>query len=118
VRQGRGGRPGRAMWRREKERRGGEESAAGPWGRDGSGRHCRRRQRTLVVEAGWRTGEGRRGAVDVVQARLTGGAGWQRGPVVSGEVQERAGEKSRAVTGHRQAGPGSTVLGDADSKRI
>jgi hypothetical protein len=51
-------------------------------------------------------------------ARLTGGVGWQRGPVVSGEVQERAGEKSRAVTGHRQAGPGGTVLGDADSKRI
>jgi hypothetical protein len=33
-------------------------SAAEPRGRDGSGWHCRRRQRALMVEASWRTGEG------------------------------------------------------------
>jgi hypothetical protein len=50
--------------------------------------------------------------------RLTGEAGRQRGLVVSGGVQKRAGEKSRAAMERRQAGPGSTVLGGADSDRI
>jgi hypothetical protein len=42
-----------------KERRGADAgSLAGPCGRDGSGRRCRRRQRVLTTGAGWPTGEG------------------------------------------------------------
>jgi hypothetical protein len=65
-------------------------------------------------------GEGEKGGgvADVVRTRLTGEAERQRGPVVSGGVRERVGEKSRVATGHRHTSSGGTVPGGADSNRI
>jgi hypothetical protein len=74
---------------REKQR-GGAGSAAGPRGRNGSKRRYRRWHSALVMEVGWRTGEGggahatRRGATDRWDQAATG-------PGVSGGVREGEG---------------------------
>jgi hypothetical protein len=85
---------------RRRERGGGAGLVAGPWGMNGSGRRGRRRQRALAVEAGWRTGEG--GGARVSAA----GCGRERG------------KQGRAVVGHRQVGPASTVPGGAVQTRF
>jgi hypothetical protein len=46
-------------------------------------------------------------------ARLIGGGGTRRGPVAAAGVRAGVRASGQAVTGHRQAGLGSTVPGDA-----
>jgi hypothetical protein len=48
---------------------------------------------------------GRRGACDVVWPQLTGGAGRQRGPVVSGRVRDRVRESEAARQRALTCGP-------------
>jgi hypothetical protein len=75
-----------------------------PQGRDGSEQHGRKQQHALEVEAGWRTREGG-GVRERGATRLTGGAGRQRGPVVStgcGRKREKRQHGGGALTG----GPG------------
>jgi hypothetical protein len=55
--------------------------------------------------------EGRRGAADVVQTRLTGGDRMSRRPSVSGGCGRERGQRGSAAAGWQQAGPGHTVPG-------
>jgi hypothetical protein len=116
------GEGGESSWactrRREKERRGGGAgSTTIPRGRDGSGHSIRGGS----VHSRWRrAGEQERA---VGRGRRSAGAADRWGRVATGpggnwRVWERAGEKSRAAMGCRQAGPGGTVLGSADSNQI
>jgi hypothetical protein len=101
----------------EGEKGGGAGSTTIPRGRDGSGHSIRGGS----VHSRWRrAGEQERA---VGRGRRSAGAAdrWGRaatGPGGNWRVWERAGEKSRAAMGCRQAGPGGTVLGSTDSNQI
>jgi hypothetical protein len=98
-----GGSMGVSVWRWEKER-GDPVQQSAAWGG---------RQRPLAGGRGrWRycayRGE-RRGAANAVRERLISGARRQRGPRVSGGVQERVRECGAARRWALSAGPGSTA---------
>jgi hypothetical protein len=65
-----------------------------------------RSQRRWAGEQGRAVGRGRRGAT-----RLTGGVGWQRGPVSAVGCGRERGKRGSMAVGRRQADPGRKVSG-------